>query len=126
MAVPLHHGLLDKISSELAEEYQRIQDELRGQPENIQLSGYLAEAVWQRLVGPWLPPLYEFESRRHLLYELPVDDKVRSPEVDLVLFHPSYPQRLRAEHEVLVGSMPGMLRGPRTRALLHVYCTAIC
>ena len=103
--VPLHHGLLDKLSRELAEEYQHIQDELKNKPKNIQLSGYLAEAVWKRLVGPWLPPLYEFEPRRHLVYEQPVDGESRSAEIDLVLFHPSYPRRLRDEHEVLISGI---------------------
>jgi hypothetical protein len=107
MDVPLHHALLDKISRDLAEEYERIQAELAGKPENIQLSGFLAEAVWKRLLNPWIPPLYDFEPRRHLLYELPVDGKSRSPEIDLILFHPSYPERLRLEHEVLISGVVG-------------------
>jgi hypothetical protein len=99
---PLHHWLLEKLSRELAEEYERIQGELQGQPQYIQLSGYLAEAVWARLLQDWLPPQYEFGFRRHLLFEQPVDGKSRSPEIDLVLFHPSYPKRLRDGHQGFV------------------------
>lgn len=105
MSDPLHHGLLRKLSRDLAEEYERIQNELRGKPKNIQLSGQLAEAVWARLLREWLPPQYEFGFQRHLLYELPVDGEVRSPEIDMVLFHPAYPQRLRSENEVLVSGI---------------------
>ncbi len=102
---PLHHWLLDKLSRDLAEEYQRIQSELRGQPQNIQLSGHLAENVWARLVADWLPPQYKFGFRRYLLYERPVDGESRSPEVDLVIFHPSYPHRLREQKEVLISGV---------------------
>lgn len=87
-----HHWLLDKLSRVLAEEYERIQAELKGQPENIQLSGHLAEKVWGRLLREWLPPQYEFGFRRHLLFEVPVDGASRSGEIDLVFFHPSYPK----------------------------------
>lgn len=102
---PLHHWLLEKLSREIVEEYDRIQGELRGKPQNIQLSGYLAENVWARLLAEWLPPQYGFGFRRHLLYEQAVDGEKRSPEVDLVLFHPCYPKRLREEHEVLISGV---------------------
>jgi hypothetical protein len=104
-APQLHHRVLDKLSLELAEEYERIQAELQDTPKNIQLSGFLAEAVWARLLGPWLPPQYEFGYRRHLLYERPVDGEKRSPEIDLVQFHPAYPRRLRDEQEVLISGV---------------------
>jgi hypothetical protein len=102
---PLHHWLLEKLSRELAEEYERIQLELKGNPKNIQLSGHLAEAVWARLLAEWFPPQYKFGFRRYLLFERPVDGETRSREIDLVLFHPSYPERLRDEKEVLISGV---------------------
>lgn len=101
----MHHWLLSKLSRDLSEGYQRIQDEIRGNPSNIQLSGYLAENVWKRLIAQWLPPSYELKARRHIVYEQAVDGAVRSPEVDLVLLHPSYPERLQDEQEVLVSGV---------------------
>ena len=101
----LRNWLLEKLSRELAEEYERIQAELKAKPENNQLSGYLAEAVWARLLAEWLPPQYDFGFQRRLLFEQAVDGKWRSGEMDLVLFHPSYPKRLRDEHEVLISGV---------------------
>jgi hypothetical protein len=102
---PRHHWLLSTLARELDEEYRRIQAELQLGPENIQLSGHLAEKVWGRLLAEWLPPQYEFGFRRHLILEREADGKSRTGEVDLVLFHPAYPQRLRAEQEVLVSGV---------------------
>jgi hypothetical protein len=102
---PRHHWLLATLARELDEEYQRIQTELQAGRENIQLSGHLAEKVWGKLLAEWLPPQYEFGFRRHLILEREVDGKSRTGEVDLVLFHPAYPKRLRAEQEVLVSGV---------------------
>lgn len=102
---PRHHWLLATLARELDEEYRRIQAELQAWRGHIQLSGHLAEKVWGRLLAEWLPPQYEFGFRRHLILERDVDGRSRTGEVDLVLFHPAYPRRLREEQEVLVSGV---------------------
>jgi len=58
-----------------------------------------------RLLTDWLAPQYEFGFRRYLLFEQEVHGKSRSGEIDLVLFHPSYPKRLRDQTEVMISGV---------------------
>lgn len=53
----------------------------------------------------WLPPAYSFGVRKYLLFEHKVDGQYRSGETDLVLFHPSYPERLRQRKEVMISGV---------------------
>lgn len=103
---PIHHWLLERLNNELAEDYARIRADHAGRRQNAQRTGHIAEATWE-VLADWLPPQYEFGSRRYLVYELEVDGKSRSDEVDLVLFHPAYPRHLRrrSKKEVLVSGV---------------------
>jgi hypothetical protein len=111
---PFHHLLLTKLARELDEEYERITGELQGKPENTQFSGHQTEKVWGRLLEEWLPPQYRFAFRRHIVLEREVNGDSRTGEVDLVLFHPAYPERLRQEQEVLVSGVVAAFSVKRT------------
>jgi hypothetical protein len=109
---PRHRWLFTRVANELNEEYARIQEELelgrrnlRRGSRNTQLSGYLAEDVWARLLADWLPPQYEFGYRKYINLENNVSGKSRTGEVDLVLFHPAYPHHLRKYREILISGI---------------------
>jgi hypothetical protein len=101
----LHHRLLDKVSRDVQEDYEHIQATLTGQRSNIQLSGHQAESLWSSLLAAWLPPQYEIGTRKYLLFEQVVDGKSRSGEIDLVVFHPAYPEALRRRAEVMISGV---------------------
>jgi hypothetical protein len=107
-----HESLFTRLATELNQEYARIQEEIRlGRvglergSRNTQLSGYLAEDVWARLLADWLPPQYEFGYRKYINLQNPVDGELRTGEVDLVLFHPAYPHHLRKYREIMISGV---------------------
>jgi Domain of unknown function (DUF6602) len=115
-----HHEWLRRVERDLQDEYETIREDLAGKPKNIQRSGHRAEAVWVRLLSDWLPPQYArgIGIRKHLLLEQEVERKVRkgkrkgeveavsrSDEVDVVVFHPSYPEALRKRNEILISGV---------------------
>lgn len=100
-----HHLWLEQVGRDLQTEYEQIQDSLKSSPSNIQQSGHQAEAAWVQMLSAWLPPQYQVGTRKHLLLEQEVDGRTRSNEVDLVVFHPSYPIGLRSKADVMIAGV---------------------
>jgi hypothetical protein len=68
-------------------------------------------------VVPLLPPQYELGKRKYLLLETP-DGPTVTPETDLVVFYPHYPEKLRTKESVLAsGVAAAFKRDPNLWAL---------
>lgn len=94
----VHHKWLAKWQREVQEEYVRLHEVARRDP---QMSGHGGEATWVRLLEEWLPPSYGVGSRKYIVPE-EGDDLF---ETDIVVFNPGYPERLRQREEVLAGGV---------------------
>lgn len=90
----VHHRWLDKVTKEVADDYGRLHDVARQDP---QKAGHGGEGTWSRLLADWLPPAYETGTRKYIVPEVGGE----SFETDLVIFNPGYPQRLREREEIL-------------------------
>ena len=88
-------------SQAMREDYERFQTTAReGDP---QQSGHGAESVWLKFFESWLPPQYRCGSRKYIVP--PGGGKPLGGETDLIIFDPSYPDRLCADSEVLAGGV---------------------
>ncbi|AUN38636.1 DUF6602 domain-containing protein [Tsukamurella tyrosinosolvens] len=100
-----HAKWLDSLADDLRETYDDIQKTLadRGTAA-VQESGHRGEEVWARLLQDWLPPQYGVGTRKYIVSDNPKFD-LQSDEVDLVIYHPSYPLRLRERTRVLASGI---------------------
>lgn len=101
----LHNQWLEDRGRDVQREYARIQAELAGQAKEIQHSGHRGEAVWVDVLKNWLPDHYHIGTRKYLLLEREVNGLSRSGEIDIVIFHPSYPRALRDKPDVMISGV---------------------
>lgn len=98
-----HVRLLDQIAKDMASDYDAIRTEIGDQGASaIQESGHRAESRWKEFLEDWLPPQYEIGTRKYLVSDSTGE---KSSEQDLVIFHPSYPRKLRAQTLVSVSGV---------------------
>jgi hypothetical protein len=92
----VHHEWLEKVTADIAADYERLRA-----GEDPQWAGHGGEETWARLFQDWLPPAYEVGIRKYIVPE-EGDEKF---ETDLVVFNPAYPERLRSRVDVLAGGV---------------------
>lgn len=77
-----------KADAEIASDYERIRSKSRQDPGS---AGDEGENVWQQLLKRWLPPSYHIAKKGQVIFP----DGSLSPQVDLVVLKPGYPEGLR-------------------------------
>lgn len=107
-----HHQWLEDVNKSIVESYERDQDMAR-QPGRIQQTGHRVESRWGDVLTDWLPPQYEIGKRKYLLLETD-DGPTVTKETDLVVFHPHYPEKLRAKESVLASGVAAAFSVRRT------------
>ncbi|MFC9472262.1 DUF6602 domain-containing protein [Nocardia sp. NPDC056952] len=99
-----HHEWLADVAAQMSREYEKAHA-MATTPSGVQQSGHKGEAAWVDALQSWLPPRYEIGKRKYLLLEDDSFGVVKSAETDIVVFQPSYPERLRERAEVLVSGV---------------------
>ncbi|WP_194913201.1 DUF6602 domain-containing protein [Catenulispora rubra] len=88
-----------EIQSQISAEYAELsRTAAAGDP---QKAGYGAEDRWVELLKGWLPERYAVDTRKYIVLE----DGTESPEIDIVVFRPGCPPRLRTPRKVLAGGV---------------------
>jgi hypothetical protein len=90
--------LMAAIKESLARDYQRIRTRSRDDPGT---AGDQAEEDWAGILRKWLPATYPVITKGRILF----DDGSASPQVDILVLHPSYPLGLRGEKYVFAGGV---------------------
>ncbi|MBF6322350.1 DUF6602 domain-containing protein [Nocardia cyriacigeorgica] len=99
-----HHDWLVDVAAEMSREYEKARA-LAARASGVQHAGHKGEAAWANALHAWLPPQYEIGKRKYILLEDDSTGVNKSAETDLVIFQPSYPERLRARDEILVSGV---------------------
>ncbi len=107
-----HHEWLTDVNRSIVESYEREQEVAR-QPGRTQETGHSVESHWDEVLTDWLPPQYEIGKRKYLLLETEDGSHV-TKETDLVVFHPTYPEKLRKKHHVLASGVAAAFSVRRT------------
>ncbi|MEU2687738.1 DUF6602 domain-containing protein [Streptomyces hygroscopicus] len=94
----VHHRWLRTVEQDIQEEYARLHQEARSDP---QKAGHGGEGTWARILRDWLPPNYEVATRKYIIPE----EGTETFETDLIVFRPNYPQALRIREEVLASGV---------------------
>lgn len=107
-----HHQWLADVNDSIVESYER-DEEMARQRGQIQRTGHRVESRWEEVLSDWLPPQYEVDKRKYLLLESDDGPSV-TRETDLVVFHPHYPEKLRAKESVLASGVAAAFSSRRT------------
>jgi hypothetical protein len=92
-----HHDLLDflqEVSVEIDAEYKRIQKSAKYDPGT---AGDEGEENWAGILRDWLPPAYHVVTKGQIMSL----DGSLSPQIDVLVLHPTYPKRLRNKKKYL-------------------------
>src|SRR5437773_1242208 len=89
---------MKSIQDEMAQEYVRIQKRTREDPGT---AGDQAEENWATLFRNWLPANYPVVTKGRIISE----DGNASPQVDVLVLHPSYPLALRDKKMYFAGGV---------------------
>jgi hypothetical protein len=89
---------LEQVEREIQEDYIRLHKEAQ---DDRQRAGHGGEATWAGVLRSWLPSNYEIGTRKYILPEQGEDGF----EMDLVVFSPGYPMRLRGREEIMAGGV---------------------
>ena len=93
-----HDRWLETVERAVREDYDRLHEQARKDP---QRSGHGGELTWARFLRDWLPPHYEVATRKYVI----PDEGDDVFETDLIVFRPSYPKALREREEVLAAGV---------------------
>lgn len=99
-----HHEWLRDVSEQMASDYAKAHA-MAAKSADVQRSGHKSESAWVRPLQDWLPPQYQVATRKYILLEDHSHGSTISAETDIVIFHPSYPERLRDRDEVLASGI---------------------
>src|SRR4051812_7486068 len=95
------HDLLDFMSGatiEMAQEYERIQKRASEDPGT---AGDQGEENWATFFKEWLPPFFQIVTKSRILSH----EGQTSPQVDVLVLSPSYPQALLDKKVYLAGGV---------------------
>lgn len=81
------HDFMTQASDEMASEYARIQKRASEDPGT---AGDQGEENWAQLLRDWLPPSYRVVTKGRLVGH----DNQASPQVDVLVLRPGYPEKL--------------------------------
>jgi hypothetical protein len=89
---------MKSIKDGMAQEYERIQKRTREDPGT---AGDQAEENWASMLRSWLPANYPIVTKGRIIGQ---DDNI-SPQVDVIVLHPSYPLALRDKKVYFAGGV---------------------
>ena len=90
--------LMAAVRASLASDYERIRSRSHEDPGT---AGDQAEEDWAEILRNWLPAQYKVVTKGRILFE----DGTSSPQVDVLVLHPSYPRGLSTEKYVFSGGV---------------------
>jgi hypothetical protein len=90
--------LMAAVKDSLARDYRRIRHRSRDDPGT---AGDQVEEDWAAILRNWLPAVYPVITKGRILFE----DGSSSPQVDVLVLNPSYPQGLRSEKYLFAGGV---------------------
>jgi hypothetical protein len=104
---------MKQLRSELAAEYTRIQSRVSEDPGT---AGDQGEENWAELLRNWLPPPYQVVTRGRI-----IDHGGKpSPQVDVIVLHPSYPRHLLNKKYYLAGGVVAAFECKLTLKNMHL------
>lgn len=101
------------ISQEMAGDYRRIQKRVRQDPGT---AGDQGEEDWAELLRRWLPPAYQVVTRGCILSV----QGIASPQVDVLVLHPTYPRHLLGKKFYLAGGVAAAFECKLTLRPQHI------
>jgi hypothetical protein len=102
-----------QLRSELAAEYARIQSRVKEDPGT---AGDQGEENWAELLRNWLPPAYQVVTRGRIIDH----GGKSSPQVDVIVLHPSYPRHLLNKKYYLAGGVVAAFECKLTLKSVHL------
>src|SRR6202035_1557748 len=90
--------LMAAVKDSVANDYQRIRTRSSDDPGT---AGDQAEEDWAAILRNWLPAVYPVVTKGRILFE----DGSSSPQVDVLVLEPSYPQGLRNQKYFFAGGV---------------------
>ena len=93
-----YFDFMESIKNSMADEYERIQKKVLEDPGT---AGDQGEENWRSLLTNWLPANYPIVTKGRILN----DKGVTSPQVDILVLHPSYPLHLRDKKLYFAGGV---------------------
>lgn len=112
----LQHDLFDFLSArtkELHDEYSRIQKRVLEDPGT---AGDQGEENWATLLRNWLPPQLQVVTKGRIISH----EGVASPQVDVLVLHPTYPLHLRDKKLYLAGGVVAAFECKITLTTNHI------
>lgn len=107
------HSYMQGISEEIAREYARIRSRTKEDPGT---AGDQGEENWADLLRGWLPSYYHIVTKGRILNH----DGKTSDQVDVLILHPSYPQKLLHEKYYLAGGVVAAFECKTTLRANHI------
>lgn len=92
------HDFILAATQDIAREYERIQKRATEDPGT---AGDQGEENWAQLLRGWLPPAYQVVTKGRILSA----KGTASPQVDVIVLHPTYPQHLLNKKLYLAGGV---------------------
>jgi len=107
------HDFLNSTQRELQEEYERIQRRAADDPGT---AGDQGEENWATVLRKWLPKYFYIVTKGRIL----TDKGFASPQVDILVLHPSYPQFLLDKKMYLASGVAAAFECKTTLNASHV------
>ena len=107
------HDFLSSSQRNIDEEYVRI---LKRAKEDSGTAGDQGEENWATLLRNWLPSYFHIVTKGRILCE----NGYASPQVDVLILHPSYPKMLLDKKLYLVGGVAAAFECKTTLKSEHV------
>ncbi len=104
---------LRRETDELAQEYERIQRRVKEDPGT---AGDQTEENWASILRQWLPAYYPIVTKGRILGR----DGTASPQVDVLVLSPAYPQKLRDKKLYLAGGVIAAFECKTTLRVAHL------
>jgi hypothetical protein len=107
------HSFLQSAQRELENEYKRI---LKRATEDPGTAGDQGEENWATLLRNWLPSYFHIVTKGRILTE----SGYASPQIDILILHPSYPRILLDKKLYLAGGVAAAFECKTTLKATHV------
>lgn len=107
------HTFMAQVTTEMASEYNRIFAKTAEDPGT---AGDEGEENWAQLLREWLPPAYHVATKGRLI----ASDGEMSPQIDVLVLKPFYPQKLREKKIWLANGVAAVFECKTTLRTNHI------
>ena len=107
------HDFMVSATHEMQSEYERIQKSSKEDPGT---AGDQGEENWAALFRDWLPPNYHIVTKGRILNH----KGLTSPQVDVLVLHPTYPEKLRDKKRYLAEGVLAAFECKLTLKVAHI------